>query len=124
MKKLIHYIVVHSTQTLPTELHYAFPFHYIIYRNGILLYNKRITKEDRSIHIAYIGGINKKRAVCDTRTEQQNETMFRLLFLLTEKYPKAKVTTADEIFGKTNDPGFEAREWLQTYIPKSINPAA
>lgn len=120
----VQYIVVHSTQTLPSELHYAFPFHYLVNRSGKVSRNKKVTKTDKAIHVAYIGGIDKERKVCDTRTEHQNEALFKLLVLLSEKYPKARIFGADEILGPSNEPGFKVRDWLKTYIPKYILSAA
>jgi hypothetical protein len=116
--------VVHSTQTLSTELHYAFPFHYLIHRSGTIVTDKKITQKDRAIHLAYVGGIDKERKVSDTRTDQQNESLFKLLFILSEKYPNARIFSADEILGKSNNPGFKVRAWLKAYLPKSILTAA
>lgn len=124
MKNKIQYIVVHSTQTLPTELHYAFPFHYIIYKSGATVRDKKIIQTDKAIHLAYAGGIDKDRKITDTRTEEQSESLFKLLFSLSEKYPMARIYNADEILGKSNNPGFKVRDWLKTYIPKSILTAA
>lgn len=124
MKNKVQYIVVHSTQTLPFELHYAFPFNYIIHRSGRVITSKKITKNETSIHIAYIGGIDKDRNICDTRTEEQNEMLLSTLSILTDRYPNARIFNADEILGKSNNPGFRVRDWLKTYIPKSIFTAA
>lgn len=124
MKNNVQYIVVHSTQTLPFELHYAFPFNYIIHRSGRVITTKKITKKDTAIHIAYIGGIDKDRNICDTRTEEQNEMLLSTLSVLTDKYPDARIFNADEILGKSNNPGFHVRDWLKTYIPKSLFIAA
>lgn len=124
MKSKVQYIVVHSTQTLPSELHYAFPFHYLVNRSGKITKNNKVTKTEKAVHVAYVGGIDKERNVCDTRTEQQNEVLFKLLVLLSEKYPKARIFGADEILGPSNKPGFKVRDWLKTYIPQFILSAA
>ena len=124
MKDKVQYIIVHSTQTLPTELHYAFPFNYIVHRGGATASDKKITKKDKAIHVAYVGGIDKERNIRDTRTVEQNESLFKLLFYLSEKYRNARIFSAHEILGQSNDPGFKVRDWLKTYIPKSILPAA
>jgi hypothetical protein len=124
MKNKVQYIVVHSTQTLPSEFHFTFPFHYLINRNGKVNKNRKVTKADRAVHVAYVGGIDKGRKVCDTRTEHQNEVLFRLVVLLSEKYPKARIFGADEILGPSNEPGFKVRDWLKTYIPQFIRSAA
>lgn len=120
MKNKVEFIVVHSTQTVPSDLHYAFPFHYLVNRGGKVAKNKKVSKTDKAVHVAYIGGIDKERNVCDTRTEQQTEVLFKLLILLSEKYPKARIFGADEILGPSNEPGFKVRDWLKTYIPQFI----
>ena len=124
MKNKVDYIIVHSTQTLPTELHYAFPFHYIIHRSGTTTTDRKVTKKDVAIHVAYVGGIDKERNIIDTRTEAQNESLFKLIFYLSEKYPKARIFSANQILAESNDPGFKVKDWLKTYIPKSILTAA
>jgi N-acetylmuramoyl-L-alanine amidase len=124
MKTNVRYIVVHSTQTLPNELHQTVPFHFIIYRNGKIVREKKLGKADACVQIAYLGGIDKDRKAADTKTDQQCETLFKALVMLSEKYPEAKIVGADEIFGNVNDPGFNVKEWLKNFVPKSINPAA
>lgn len=124
MKNKVQYIVVHSTQTSSAEMYYAFPFHYLIHRNGKITRAKKVTKKEESIHIAYIGGIDQDKSISDTRTVAQNETLFKLLFLLSEKHPNARIFGSDEILGKSNDPGFNVRAWLKTYLPQSILSAA
>jgi len=124
MKTKVQYIVVHSTQTLPFELHYAFPFNFIIHRSGMVISSKKVNKKDTSIHIAYVGGIDQDRRICDTRTENQKEMLLSTLSLFINKYPQARIFSADEVLGKYNSPGFKVRDWLKTYIPKSIFSAA
>lgn len=120
MKDKVQHIIVHSTHTLPAELHYAFPFNYIVHRGGATASDKEVTKKDKALHVAYVGGIDKKRNIKDTRTVEQNESLFKLLFYLSEKYPSARIFSAHEILGQSNDPGFRVRDWLKSYIPKSI----
>jgi hypothetical protein len=124
MKNKVQNIVVHSTQTLPTELHHAFPFHYIIHRNGKISKGKPFEPDDVLIQIAYVGGINTEGELIDNRTTEQTVTLFNRLILLTEKFKKAKIIAADEQFGKMCYPGFDVKVWLKSYTPKSILTAA
>ena len=124
MKNKVQNIVVHSTKTLPTELHHAFPFHYIIHRNGKISKGKPFEPDDVLIQIAYVGGINTEGELIDNRTTEQTVTLFNRLILLTEKFKKAKIIAADEQFGKMCYPGFDVKDWLKSYTPKSILTAA
>lgn len=124
MKKNIRYIVVHSTKTLPEETCFAVQHHYIIHRNGDMEKSKRLADDDKCVQIAYLGGIDSERKICDTKTVSQSESLFNLLIALTEKYAEAKIVGADEIFGATNDPGFNVRDWLKNYTPQIIKEAA
>jgi hypothetical protein len=121
MKNSVSYIVVHSTQTLPSELHHSLPFNFIIHRNGRVVKEKKLSKGDKFLQIAYLGGIDKERNLLDTKTEQQSEALFNTLVMLSEKYPSAKIVGADEIFGKSNHPGFDVKEWLKNFVPRSID---
>lgn len=124
MRNKVQNIVVHSTQTLPTELHHAFPFHYIIHRNGKIIKGKQFEPDDVLIQIAYVGGINTEGELIDNRTTEQTVTLFNTLILLNEKFKKAKIIGADEQFGKMCYPGFDVKDWLKSYTPKSILTAA
>jgi len=123
MKQNIRYIVVHSTHTLPTELYQSLSYHYIIHRNGKVVTGKELTASDGCILVAYVGGIDKGRKVCDTKTSEQSESLFNKLITLSEKYPEAKIVSADEVFGKENFPGFNVKEWIKNFIPFSLNRA-
>jgi hypothetical protein len=118
MKNNIRYIVVHSSQTLPDELYISLPYHYIIHRNGKLVKQKELRAPDSCVQIAYLGGIDKQRNVCDTKTAKQSEVLFNTLVLLTEKHPEARIVGANEIFGNSNDPGFDVKQWLSNYMPQ------
>ena|SRR5438552_3005606 len=123
MKQNIRYIVVHSTQTLPTELYQSLTYHYFIHRNGKVVTGKKLTAGDGCVQVAYVGGIDKQRKVCDTTTSEQSEALFNMLITLSEKYPEAKIVSADEIFGKENFPGFNVRQWLKNFIPATLTRA-
>lgn len=124
MNTNIQFIVVHSTQTRLDEPHHEFPFHYIIERNGNLGIGKKISSDEKAIHVAYVGGLNDEKNVKDTRTEEQCEFLFYFLFLLTLSYPEARIFSASQIFGELNDPGFKIADWLKSYMPKAFQTAA
>jgi hypothetical protein len=123
-KNNVRYIVVHSTQTLPHELHHSTVYHYIIHRNGKVAEGKKLLATDGCIQIAYLGGVDKERNILDTKTEKQSEVLYNTLVKLSGKHSHAKIVSAEEIFGKQNNPGFDVKEWLKTYIPASIKSAA
>ena len=124
MKQNIRYIAVHSTKTLGSELYQSVIYNYIIHRNGNVAKEKKLIASDGCIQIAYVGGIDKQRNICDTKTYEQSESLFNTLVMLSEKYPEARIVSADEIFGKENSPGFNIKEWLKNFTPISINRAA
>lgn len=109
--RVIKYIVVHATggreeQTI-ADLNVVFKqkgwknpgYHYVIKRdggivqlldvakvsNGVKNYNKN------SIHVAYIGGIDKKLNTIDNRTEKQKVALRMLLKKLNKDYPGAMI---------------------------------
>lgn len=120
MRNKIQNIVVHSTQTLPYELTSDLPYNYVIHRNGKIVKSKQLKPNDQSVKVAYVGGIDTERKISDNRTSEQNETLFNTLFFLSEKYSNAKIVGAEEQFGESSYPGFNVKEWLKSYIPKSL----
>lgn len=123
-KNNVRYIVVHSTQTLPHELHLSLVYHFIIHRNGKVVAGKKILSTDGCIQIAYLGGVDKDRNVLDTKTEKQNDALYNTLVKLSEKHSGAKIVSAEDVFGKQNNPGFDVKDWLKNYIPASLKSAA
>ena len=123
-KNNIRYIVVHSSKTLPEEFHISTPYHFLIHRNGKVEQSKKISFTDACIQIAYLGGVNKEKQVQDTRTEVQTDSLFNELIALSEKFPEAKIVGADKVFGETNNPGFNVKDWLKNYTPKILAEAA
>src|SRR5687767_2019571 len=97
MKREIKYIVIHCTATQPeakisdiqaywkNHLGWNNPgYHFIIKRDGDVI---QLQKEDKiangvqgvnknSVHISYIGGIDKKGKPVDNRTKAQEDAMF------------------------------------------------
>jgi hypothetical protein len=123
-KHNVRYIVIHSTQTLPHELHHSLIYHYIIHRNGKVVSGKKLLSTDGCIQIAYLGGIDKERNVLDTKTEKQSDSLYTTLVKLSEKHPAAKIVSAEEVFGKQNNPGFDVKTWLKNYVPTPLKSAA
>lgn len=123
-KHNVRYIVVHSTQTLPHELHYSLIYHYIIHRSGKVVAGKKLLSTDGCIQVAYLGGVDNDRNVSDTKTEMQSEALYSTLVKLSEKHPAAKIVSAEEVFGKQNNPGFNVKDWLKNYVPSSLKSAA
>jgi len=120
----IRYIVVHSSKTLPEELYILIPYHYIIHRNGKIEKGKKLSVTDACIQIVYLGGVNKEMQVTDTRTNTQTDSLFNQLIVLSERFPEARIVGADEVFGETNNPGFDVKDWLKNYTPKILAEAA
>jgi len=141
----IKYIVVHCTATPPDttidsiknywreNLGWKNPgYHYIIKRNGEIVnlfpedqvsngvkgYNKN------SVHISYIGGVDKNNQPLDNRTDAQKHAMFNKLVQLSEKYPNAIILGHRDFPGVTKKcPSFDVREWLKVYLPEFVKAA-
>lgn len=111
MRKII-YLVVHCTATQPETSIASIEnywhnvlswknngYHYIIDKNGNYCKLTPLDKiangvrgyNQNSIHIAYIGGIDKNGKPKDTRTEPQKQTILKLLKELRVKFPNAKI---------------------------------
>lgn len=145
----IKYIVVHCTATPPDakienicrywkqHLGWKNPgYHYIIERSGEIV---PITGEENiangvaghnrySIHISYIGGVDKNGKPLDNRTEEQMQALYNKLLQLSEKYPDATIVGHRD-FSPDKDhsgriefyewikacPCFDVKEWLESY---------
>ena len=137
--RTIKYIVVHCTATPPETtidsiknywkqyLGWKSPgYHYIIKRNGDIV---NIFPEDKvsngvkgynhnSVHISYIGGVDKNNQPIDNRTDAQIHAMFSKLVSLSEKYPTATILGHRDFPGVTKMcPSFDVKEWLKNYTP-------
>lgn len=139
MKRDIRFIVVHCTATTPDAkvqdiqrywketLKWENPgYHYLIKRDGqivqlqdeALIANGVKGNNHNSIHVSYIGGVDKDGKPKDNRTPQQLEAMFEKLVELSEKYPKAKIVGHRDFPGvKKACPSFDVRSWLASYEP-------
>lgn len=139
MKREIQFLVVHCTATPPEttvasiqnywkqNLGWKNPgYHYLIKRNGEvvklhpehLIANGVAGNNAHSIHVSYIGGVDKQNKPLDNRTDAQKETMFNLLVGLSEKYPGAKILGHRDFPGaKKACPSFDTRKWVAEYVP-------
>jgi N-acetylmuramoyl-L-alanine amidase len=135
----IKYIVIHCTASNPEakvadiqaywkkQLGWENPgYHYLIKRNGDIV---QLQKENliangvagynkESIHLSYIGGIDKQGKPTDNRTDAQQSSMFDKIVSLTENYPEAKVLGHRDFPNqKKACPCFDVRDWLRKYEP-------
>jgi len=137
--RTIKYIVVHCTATPPEttiesiqrywkeEKKWRNPgYHYIIKRDGSIV---NLFPEDKpsngvkgynqnSVHISYIGGVDKNNNAIDNRTNAQIHAMFNKLVSLSEKYPGATILGHRDFPGVTKQcPSFDVKGWLNHYTP-------
>jgi N-acetylmuramoyl-L-alanine amidase len=117
----IRFIVVHTTATRPgvaiknlDEL----PYHFLVTKGGKLINLKPLRAADTAIEIALSGGLDRRGKHMDTKTQQQADTLFNTLVMVTEAYPDAQIVGADQLYpyGFAN-PGFDVKQWLADYIP-------
>jgi N-acetylmuramoyl-L-alanine amidase len=145
MKRNIKYIVVHCTATQPDATidaikHYWKEklgwhnngYHYIIKRDGVV---ENITHEamiangvagfnTASIHLSYIGGVDKNNKPIDNRTDAQKEAMFNLIVNLSHKYPQAEIKGHRDFPNVHKDcPSFDVKNWLKNYEPAILQAA-
>ena len=131
----IKYIVLHCTATQPSAtvesiqnywknvLHWKMPgYHYIISANGGV---KQLATEDQvtngvsgfnqhSIHISYVGGIDRSGKPEDTRTPLQLAAMSRLVKQLHRRYPTAIIQGHRDFPHVAKAcPSFEVSEWIK-----------
>lgn len=139
MKREIKYIVIHCTATQPeakiadikaywkNHLGWNNPgYHYIVERDGEIV---QLLSEDKiangvagfntnSIHISYIGGIDRKAKPIDNRTKAQEDAIFDKIVELTEKYSGAEVKGHRDFPNvKKACPCFDVKQWLKNYQP-------
>jgi N-acetylmuramoyl-L-alanine amidase len=132
--RIIKYIVLHCTATQPSatveaiqnywrnNLHWKNPgYHHIIPANGIV---KHLQPEDQiangvagynsnSIHISYIGGVDKNNVPADTRTPEQLAAMITIIKRLKMEYPSAIVLGHRDFPNvKKACPSFDVAKWL------------
>ncbi len=137
--RIIRYIVVHCTASTPDataedikhywkeQLGWKNPgYHYLILRDGEIVQLQDEAKiangasgyNQISIHISYIGGIDKSGKPFDNRTTLQKHAMFDKLIELTERYPGSKILGHRDLPGvKKACPSFDVAAWLRGYEP-------
>ena len=135
----IKFIVVHCTATPPTATVEAIKkywkevrkwdkpgYHFLIHRDGEveqLLDEKEASygaygHNQDSIHVSYIGGVDKDNKPIDNRSELQKHAMFDKLVELSEKYPKAQILGHRDFPNVAKAcPSFDVRKWLHDYEP-------
>lgn len=133
--RIINNIVVHCTATdidvaVQSILNYWKQvlkwknpgYHYLIDYKGnvhILLPESRIANgvsghNSDSIHVSYIGGVDKNGKAKDTRSPAQETAMLKLLVELRGRYPKAKVLGHRDLSPDRNKDGkITPDEWLK-----------
>ena len=127
----IKHIVVHSTGTDTEKKARNFfkdqtpIYHFVIERDGEIVTTcgehrivESFKKEDfTSIHIAYIGGIDKDGKPINNMSKLQQEALFFKLAELSSHYYNAAIIGADEMDIQANSPGFNMKQWLNGYEP-------
>lgn len=133
--RTINYLVLHCTATPQTttiqsilnywknNLGWKSPgYHWIIKPDGEAVSLHPIEQPSNgvkghnhdSIHISYIGGVDKKGNSLDNRTDAQKQTQIRLLKELKAKFPNAKILGHRDFPGVTKGcPSFEVSDWLE-----------
>lgn len=133
--RTINHIVLHCTATPQTatiesiqnywkqQLGWKSPgYHYIIKPDGAAVNLHPIEKPSNgvaghnhdSIHISYIGGVDKKMNALDNRTPAQKLTQIQLIEKFKKMFPKADVLGHRDFPGvKKMCPSFDVREWLK-----------
>ncbi len=126
MKRHIRYIIVHSTATFDPKVSQFYGlYHYVVERTGEI---KRIHSDNEivknvervdneAVHIAYAGGRNKSGTLGDTKTPNQEESLFNKIVALSIKYPSAAIVGHDELESSSISPGFNVKEWIRSYEP-------
>lgn len=137
--RTIKYIVLHCTATpvnttikqiqqyWKEQLKWLNPgYHYIIERDGTIVQLQTENKiangvknfNAHSIHVSYIGGIDKNEKPFDNRTPAQEQAMFNKVVELSEKYPGAIIKGhRDFPFVTKACPSFDVKTWLAGYTP-------
>lgn len=97
-------------------------YHFLIDKYGKIQYLQDIDKpangvkgyNENSIHICYLGGIDKVGNSVDNRSIEQKEAKIALLTELYNKFPTATILGHNDFPGVQKDcPCFDVRHWLK-----------
>ncbi len=102
-------------------------YHFVIELDGTLKVGRPMEQmgagvkghNANSIHVCYVGGIDKNKKAKDTRTEEQRETLNTIIGRLVEQYPDASVHGHNEFANKAC-PSFDVQKEFGT--PKKSKP--
>ena len=131
----INHIVIHCTATQPTATVEAIKrywkevmkwnspgYHYLIEESGKVNILQPIEKisngvagfNHSSIHVSYVGGVDKSGKAKDTRSIEQKEAMLKIVKELKTKFPNAKILGHKD-FPKVNKacPSFDVFAWVK-----------
>ena len=128
--RTIKYLIVHATGGRPTQtiadLNAEFKkkgwknpgYHYVIKRDGSIIQLLDVEKvsngvkgvNSKSVHIAYIGGVDEQLKTIDNRTTSQKKALLALLKLLKRKYPTAKICGHNDFESGKACPCFDAKK--------------
>lgn len=133
--RAINYIVLHCTATpqsttIESMLNYwkkvlkwsAPGYHFVIKPDGEAVNIQPIEKiangvaghNKNSIHISYIGGVDKNLNPVDNRTKEQKLTQFDLVRKFLHQFPGAEVLGHTDFHGVSKDcPCFSVKDWLE-----------
>lgn len=133
--RTIKHIVIHCTATSPfaqvesiqnhwrNVLKWKNPgYHYIIKYDGTVvpLLDEKLQANGvagynpHAIHISYIGGITDGNKPYDTRSQEQEISMLKLLLNLKHRYADATILGHNDFPGVTKAcPSFKVNEWLK-----------
>lgn len=130
----IKYIIIHCTASQQTKSveqiqkdwkdgGWKFPgYHFIIKPNGALAELHPIEKPSNgvkgynanSIHISYIGGVDRDNKPFDNRTDSQKKAMYELVKMLKGKFPQAEIKGHRDFSPDLDGDGIiEKFEWLK-----------
>lgn len=92
-------------------------YHFVIELDGTLKVGRPMEQmgagvkghNANSIHVCYVGGIDKNKKAKDTRTEEQRETLNTMIGRLVEQYPDASVHGHNEFANKAC-PSFDVQK--------------
>ncbi|MDR6565477.1 N-acetylmuramoyl-L-alanine amidase [Chitinophaga ginsengisegetis] len=132
----IKHIVLHCSATQPTATvesmirywrdveHWKNPgYHFVVEANGNVRSLQPVEKPSNgvsgynanSIHVCYIGGIDKDGKPADTRTTEQLATLKEIVVKLHRQYPSAAIKGHRDFSPDTNHNGkVDKWEWIKT----------